>query len=81
MKTPVIETQDERYVMFEDYGLWDKIMLWFLLIMVALLFQGCMTIREAQMDVKAESGSTVNIGTKNVNIPVNATIPQTLPGF
>lgn len=48
------------------------------LIAVLFLFTGCMSIKlgsGAKMEVNADRGSTVTLGSKSVSVPVQATVP------
>jgi PBP1b-binding outer membrane lipoprotein LpoB len=49
-------------------------------VLLILLLAGCMTIKNAQLEVKNEGG-TVNVMTKTVTVPTNVTVPATALGF
>lgn len=49
-------------------------------VLIVILITGCMTIKNAQLDVKNEGG-TVNVMTKTVTVPTNVTVPATTLGF
>ena len=46
----------------------------FAVMMILILASGCMTIRECE--IKVESKGSVNIGNKDVQVPVTTTIPS-----